>query len=454
MRRFTFIGRMGSLDTANVSLAQPDSTQVSIQFVDGFRRLDFGLSDALSQLSRLGLRPTETAIDLLVLAAVVNAADTRVSRGENAQNGWTREIDLVVPVSDVTLWTRQTDVLERTLRFLTGDHWRVFFRSRSAGFEVLAPVPVTLPLKAFDEVCLFSGGLDSLVGVIDLVAEGRRPLLVSHYWDSETSKAQKALLDLIERHYPTLELRGIRIRLGFDKNHVNTGEIENTLRGRSFVFFAIAALAASALPRPGRVVVPENGLIGLNVPLDPLRLGALSTRTTHPYYMARINELLANLGIPVFLDNPYRHVTKGEMVARCRNLPFLQSIAAYSMSCSSPAKARYKGLSPRHCGTCVPCLIRRASLHHGLGIPDSTEYTTPSLHAHVLDTRAAEGEHVRSFQYMIAKLRANPRAAGAYAHIPGPLGDAPSEVPDYVDVFRRGIAEVDRLLASVRARPA
>jgi hypothetical protein len=29
--------------------------------------------------------------------------------------------------------------------------------------------------------------------------------------------------------------------------------------------------------------VPENGLIVINVPLDPLRLGAFSTRTTHPF---------------------------------------------------------------------------------------------------------------------------------------------------------------------------
>lgn len=54
--------------------------------------------------------------------------------------------------------------------------------------------------------------------------------------------------------------------------------------------------------------VPENGLIALNVPLDPLRLGALSTRTTHPFYMARWNDLLSALGIPGRLENPYWNV--------------------------------------------------------------------------------------------------------------------------------------------------
>lgn len=453
MKRFAFIGRMGTLDTSAVEIIQTDAAQVSIQFVNTFSRLDFGIGDGLERLRSLGLRPSERAIDFLVLAAMINAADTRVSRSINAQNGWTREMDLVVPVSDTEVWTAQSDLLARTLRFLTGDHWRLFFRQRPHGFETIAPVPTSLPLGRFDEVCLFSGGLDSLIGVIDLLSQARRPLLVSHYWDSETSKAQKALLHQLQRKYPRTDLKDLRIRLGFDKHHAGTGEIEDTQRGRSFLFFALATLAASALPAPATVVVPENGLIGLNVPLDPLRLGALSTRTTHPYYMARINELLARLGLAVTLRTPYRHQTKGEMVGACRDLTFLREVVDQSMSCSSPAKARYKKLPPQHCGTCVPCLIRRASLLHGLGVADTTLYVVPSLTARVLDTRAAEGEHVRSFQLLMSKLRHNPAAAKAFAHIPGPLNDAPGEEPAYVDVFRRGVAEVGQLLGSVRARP-
>ena len=60
--------------------------------------------------------------------------------------------------------------------------------------------------------------------------------------------------------------------------------------------------------------VPENGLISVNVPLDPLRLGALSTRTTHPFYIARWNDVLTTLGVNVRIENPYWDKTKGEMV--------------------------------------------------------------------------------------------------------------------------------------------
>jgi len=452
VRRFTFAARLGTGDTTPLNLMQPDSTLVQIQFVSAYLRLDFGLGTALDFLRARGRHPSETAVDLTILAGLITAADTRISRAANAQNGWTREIDLIVPVSNPALWTAQSELLSSILKFLTGDFWRISFRDRPAGFVTIAEPPRTLPLDAYDEVALFSGGLDSLIGAIDLLTTGKQPMLVSHWWDAETSKAQRALLHSLETKFPTRSPRSLRVRLGFDKYQVSTGETENSQRGRSFLFFALAAMTAVSLGTP-RVIVPENGLIGLNVPLDPLRLGALSTRTTHPHYMANFNRLLGGLGLPVLLENPYRHMTKGEMVKQCKDQQLLQDIVPMSMSCSSPAKARYRGLSPRHCGTCVPCIIRRASLKNGFGVNDPTLYLVPDLTTRTLNTAKAEGEHVRSFQLMAAQLRANPSSAASLVRIPGPLNDTPAEVDDYVDVFRRGIHEVDTILHNVRAAP-
>src|SRR5690606_1731714 len=146
--------------------------------------------------------------------------------------------------------------------------WRLFFRARPERMSSAVAPTEALPLDGLDEVCLFSGGLDSLIGAIDLLRDGRRPLLVSHYWDAETAKAQTYLLDRVRRRFPTPEPRSLRVRLGFDHNHLDTGEVEDTQRGRSFLFFALASVAASALQKPTTVNVPENGLIALNVPLD------------------------------------------------------------------------------------------------------------------------------------------------------------------------------------------
>ena len=453
MKRFSFIGRLGLDDNAWIDPVQTDSAVYEINFLDGERRLSLGIGQALDQLELLGLRPSERAIDLVILAALINAGDTRVSRSINAQDGWTREIDLYVPVSAVKVWNDQRERIESLLRFLTGDRWRVFFRDRTDRTATLAVPPSNLAIDGLTEVSLLSGGLDSLIGAIDLLASGKRPLFVSHYWDTETAKAQSHVLNALEQHFSGNEIKCLRVRLGFGKHQLDTGETEATQRGRSFLFYAIAALAASAFNQPMAVNIPENGLIALNVPLDPLRIGALSTRTAHPHVIASMKRITDAVGLSVRFSNPYRHMTKGEMVSSCADDAFLRSVLSSSMSCSSPAKARYQGLSPRHCGHCVPCLIRRASLNAGLGMNDSTLYTVENLHATTLATDRSEGKHVRSFQLMAKRIKKNPALSKILVHKPGPLIDAADEISDYADVFRRGIFEVDELLQGVKARP-
>ncbi|TGG92481.1 hypothetical protein E4656_13485 [Natronospirillum operosum] len=454
MRRFSFIGRLGPHDNCRVETIQPDADVYEIDFLDDDQNMGFGIGQALSQLASFGLQPSENGIDLVVLAALVNAGDTRVSRKLNAQDGWTREIDLYVPVSDPSSWTANTKSIEAMLRFLTGDRWRVFFRDRPSKTMTLSMAPQIFAIDGLTKVSLLSGGLDSLVGAVDLLSSGEHfPMLISHYWDSETANAQAYILDRLKNRFGKESFKSVRVRLGFDKHHLTTGEKENTQRGRSFLFYSLATLSASAINGQTNVDIPENGLIALNVPLDPLRFGALSTRTAHPHFIASMQELIDSLDLKVRLNNPYRHKTKGEMVANCADKTFLEGIVANSMSCSSPAKARYKKLSPRHCGYCVPCLIRRASLKAGLDGDDETLYMVEDLTGHVLASDLPEGEHVRSFQLMAKRIRANPSLAKILIHKPGPLNGELDAIPGYADVFRRGVLEVADLLKGVRAQP-
>ena len=97
-------------------------------------------------------------------------------------------------------------------------------------------------------------------------------------------------------------------------------------------------------------------------------------------------------------------------------------------------------------------VFRRAALQAGLGADDTT-YTLPNLHAGPLNSAKAEGEHVRSFQLAIAQLAARPRSARFRIHQPGPLNDAPAELPAYEQVYVNGLHEVGALLAGVVARP-
>lgn len=429
-----------------------NDTSYAFDILDSDARLAFGLGRAREDLGDLGIVPSETAIDLALLSVALTAADTRISRDAHAQDGWSRELGLDIPVSDPALWRSVEQLLAKMLNFLTGDRWTLQFRARPSAFSQLSPPTSKLRLGSPLEVCLFSGGLDSFIGAIDLCAAGKVPLLISHYWDGETSKSQTHCRETLEGHFSSLGIKHVRARIGFGHDVLGTGSSENTLRGRSFLFFSIAVLAADALGGNQIVHVPENGLISLNVPLDPLRLGALSTRTTHPYYMARFNELLIALGLKVKLVNPYAFKTKGEMIRECRDQSFIAKEAANTMSCSSPAKARWQGEAPKHCGYCVPCIIRRASMFAGLG-HDSTDYSLPDLKARDLDSSEAEGMHVRSFQRAITRLRKHPAKARLDIHLPGPLIDHPDRFADYEKVYCRGIAEVEALLRGVRARP-
>lgn len=453
MRRHLIVGRMGAGDKLEVPKAG-DEALTQLRLVASNKRLDYGIGSALDDLAELSVFPSEIGVDLLVFAAHVQAADTRIARASESQDSWTREIRLVVPVSDPARWTRATWVLQKMLKFLTGDRWEIGFRARPSGFEkTVSEPPKDSKPPPFHILSLFSGGLDSLIGAIDLLEDGKVPLLISHGADPTTSHAQTVCFEELRKAYKGAKFERLRLHMTFDKGIVKNGGDESTTRGRSFLFFALGAFAGSGLGGKYTLRVPENGLIALNVPLDPLRLGALSTRTTHPFYLARWNQLLALLGIAGHLEDPYWKKTKGEMVEECKNQELLKALTPMSLSCSSPTKGRWKKQPPGHCGYCMPCLIRRAAVQHAWGKgKDPTDYAQ-DLHARKLNAGEAEGQHVRSFQLAIERLDANPAVMSVLIHKPGSLADVPNRWKALAGVYGRGMQEVSSLLSRVVTKP-
>src|SRR5690606_8283576 len=81
-------------------------------------------------------------------------------------DGWTRELDLEVAVADPDFWNSQADAISQALAFLTTDRWHVRFHPGGA-----LPPSADQPVRPEeDSIVLLSGGLDSLIGGIDLVA--------------------------------------------------------------------------------------------------------------------------------------------------------------------------------------------------------------------------------------------------------------------------------------------
>lgn len=458
MKRQLLAGRFGPDDREDIPAAQ-DEQCTFLQMVAGEKLLDHGIGGALTSLKKLGIFPSEVGIDLLVVAAHVHAADTRISRVEQSQDSWTREIRLVVPVSDPARWIHAIPTLTKALNFLTGDRWAIGFRARPSRFAAIAKEsPPTLIEPPFDSVSLFSGGLDSLIGAIDLLQSGATPLLVSHHGEGATSDAQNMLFAGLKKQFDKSSFQRLQVGMKFKRGLFNGVSDENSTRGRSFLFFALGIFAGTGLGKSFALQVPENGLIALNVPLDPLRLGSNSTRTTHPYYMARWNELLAELGIDGRVENPYWNKTKGEMMIACANETLLRALTPSAFSCAHPGNVRWLGEEGRwkeHCGCCLPCLIRRAAVERAWGAGgDTTTYTVPDLASSRLDTREATGKQVRSFQYAITRLRGQPQLANILIHKPGSLADETAHLDQLADVYRRGLDEVARLIDGVETKPS
>ena len=429
------ITRVGDADAYEPAMADTDP-----RIFVGLRRQDdrFGLGpDIVRQIAQsAGAVPADVATDFLTISEAAFAADLRIPR-DTAEDRWMRSIRLYLPVSAPTVWTPLRPQVQELLGFLTGDEWELEFRAQPA-----LPAPPLGPAPpATQTVCLFSGGLDSLVAGIDLLSQGAPVALVGHYGAGLTNAIQQRVLTPMRAQFGA-SLREFRFYVQPPKEH-SAGE--PSMRSRSILFLALGVAVASALGA-NRLVVGENGLISLNVPLTLTRLGSNSTRTTHPHVLAMLREILAALGLGIAVDLPYRFQTKGEMLAGTMAPALLSATAPLTMSCSHPEVGRYRGNTPgNHCGYCVPCIIRRAAFMRA-GLPHGV------YDVDLLQGRPRAGTEtaadLRAFEMAVERFRAMSRTAQVAAVLStGPIPDA--DVSQYTDVYARGMAEVEALLNAI-----
>ena len=244
-----------------------------------------------------------------------------------------------------------------------------------------------------DCVVLLSGGLDSLIGLIDRVEDGKKPLALSQTVRGDAEK---------QVDFARSVGGGLR-HLQLNHNAHAPGTEESTQRARSFIFIAFGVLAATTMARYwGGEDVPlyvcENGFIALNPPLTGARIGSLSTRTAHPEFLNRMQAILDAAGLRVYIDNPYQLKTKGEMLIECGDQDFLKEEAFRSTSCV--LFQRYKYL---HCVRCVPCQVRRAAFL-AWAQQDTTDYVYAPLGKD--DADHAGFDDVRSAAMAIAEVKA------------------------------------------------
>lgn len=311
------------------------------------------------------------ASDLVRIAAYAYWADQMVSRGGETDvfgDRWSRDLYLSVPVASPEVW-QQPAIVERlgdALGFASGDRWAFDFSLGTFPGKLTLEGDAAAIRNNPDCVVLFSGGADSCAAVIEAASAGRRPVLVSHapapfvgYRQDQLRRHLRALFG--SWHFPHTRLL---------VNKAGVRERDSSQRSRAFLYAALGAAVASALDT-GEVMLADNGVVSVNLPISGQVIGTKATRSTHPKFLWLFNLLLAEL-FPVGprVHNPLWSRTKAEILGAYKDAG-AEPILEETNSC---AHARGLPRATPHCGVCSQCLDRRfASIAAGLAEYDPAE---------------------------------------------------------------------------------
>lgn len=330
-------------------------------------RPDWNLRTGVSDFVDSFPEATTLEEDLLRVGSTIYACDLAFKRGEREEV--TRDVEVSIPVANFHSFEHHKDKLIYILWLLSHDNWTIKFTRIKGTTEE----EETDWAKSEGRTLLFSGGLDSLAGAVDLVDEfGTDGVqLASHITANPVTKqSQNALAEYLESAYGS-PLRRVVVRTGGRKYREYTfpsdDEREETQRTRSFMFLTIAALAARRSGKSEVVMIAENGQMAIHLPLSAARIGAFSTHTAHPEFVHLVGEYFTELlGFPIRVVNPYLYKTKAETVEKLVR----RHAKAVKLSVSCWRGSRLSR-DFNHCGECVPCLIRRvATEHNGLALPE------------------------------------------------------------------------------------
>jgi 7-cyano-7-deazaguanine synthase in queuosine biosynthesis len=302
--------------------------------------------------------PTTLERDLLSLAATVFAVDRGLPRGEREE--FARRIELSIPVVNFARLQPLVADMERVLRSLSNDSWRLTLRQRDGSPEQ------TLSAEPKDgETLLFSGGLDSLAAAVEF-GKKTNLHLVSHITrNQQTRSTQQELVSMLSQSGLTFPHDQFFVS-SIDAQNFDH-DVESTQRTRSFLFMVLGALVARRLGHRKVLMIAENGQLAIHLPLNNARVGAFSTHTAHPDVLALMQRILRTaLSVNFELLNPYVYRTKGEVVdGLWKNLRNSIPVASSCWRSRLPQNTT-------HCGECIPCYVRRIAIEtHGV---DTTAY--------------------------------------------------------------------------------
>lgn len=353
------------------------------------RLVTLNLPNFVDQLYHLPPR----ILDLLEIAAYVFAGDRAAYRGAHdavEYHAWARSMHFVVRVRDVHFWQqrRVSDKLSAALCFMTGDLKYTF------DFQ---PGHNTPPTSLFDRedfivsarapasVALFSGGLDSLTGVLQrLQSTDDDVYLISHRsGQPSTKRTQARLAQALITAFPG------RVRhYSFDCGLASRRGAEETQRTRAFLFNSVAFAVSHRLGLD-TLFAYENGVTSLNFHRRQDLSNARASRTTHPQTHTLMADFLSELhGRSLTISNPFWTNTKADVFGILSSTDTGRNLITSSVSCSKTFQRLPANAS--HCGACFQCVDRRlAAYAAGVHDVDDTGIYSSDVFRQKIETQEA-----------------------------------------------------------------
>ncbi len=357
-----FIDHIVTCNGAKVKKAESSAQYLELDYRDGCsnKNVSINLNKFVTDVYHL----EDRLKDLLVIAGYIFAADRKTYRGKNDHveyHSWSRAFHFHIKVRDYTFWERQDvkELLEEVLLFVTGDHeYKFKFYEGEEDFpaDIFDNENCTIDKPENLKVALFSGGLDSLAGAIELLETTDSELcLVSHQSGQPGVKqTQRIVFDSLNSLYPN-RCKHYKYHCGFD----HCKSTDETQRTRSFLYTATAFTIAKTYNQ-NCIYIYENGITSVNFAETQDLMNGRASRTTHPKTLGLLEKLFSKIGENEFaIKNPYLFKTKTEVVEvikKYNKLGLLDSSVSCSATRNHPSKYT-------HCGICSQCIDRRFAVY-------------------------------------------------------------------------------------------
>lgn len=308
--------------------------------------------------------------DAMIVAAAVEYADRTTRR---PALGWTRKIELRVPVHEPDRWSAPSvvDALHDALQFLTGDIWMIEFTRRNG--KALAPSQedLQLPVKT-EAVIAYSDGMDSRAVAGIMTATLGERLVRVRVGSKAGGRPAKGKREPFTRVPYSVSASG-----------------ESTARNRGFKFALISGIAAY-LAEADQIIIPESGQ-GVFGPALVTAAHAYPDFRNHPLFTARMEKFLkALMRRPFKFAFPRLWHTKGETLREFTSLPDSDT---WRDTKSCWRGAQWSALNGKllQCGICAACMLRRMSVH-AAGLSETGEsYICHDLGAPALEASLQDG---------------------------------------------------------------